>query len=269
MDDLINKVLDKTRPPLDRLVDLMAALRSENGCAWDRKQTHQSLLPYLIEESYEVIEAVENEDYAELKNELGDLLCQVVFHAQIARERGDFDIHDSARAIVDKLIERHPHVFGQRADLNPQQVRDQWEKIKLNSPERDTIFGGVPKSMPALNLAFRVGEKAGGLGFDWNEAAEVIEKIKEEVGEIEQEIPDGDLGRLSDEVGDLLFAVASLSRKLGIDPEQALKRSLRKFMDRFEIMSAEITSEGHSFDDFTLDELEVRWQAVKRSRGSD
>ncbi len=269
MDDLISKVLDKSRPPLDRLVDLMAALRSENGCAWDRKQTHRSLLPYLIEESYEVIEAVENDDYPELKKELGDLLCQVVFHAQIASERGDFDIHDSARAIVEKLIERHPHVFGERTDLNPQQVRDQWEKIKLNSPERDSIFGGVPKSMPALNLAFRVGEKAGGLGFDWNEASEVIAKIREELGEIEQEIPGRDRERLSDEVGDMLFAVASLSRKLGVDPEQALKKSLRKFMSRFEKMSQEITAEGHSLEDFSLEQLEERWQAVKRSRDSN
>jgi tetrapyrrole methylase family protein/MazG family protein len=265
MDDLISRVLDKTRPPLDRLVDLMAVLRSEHGCAWDRKQTHESLLPYLIEESYEVVEAVENGDYSELRQELGDLLCQVVFHAQIASERGDFTVHDSALSIVEKLIVRHPHVFEAPNKLNPQQVRDQWEQIKLKSPERDSIFGGVPKSMPALNLAFRIGEKAGGLGFDWDNASEVIAKIKEELAEIEQEIPQRNADRLADEIGDLLFASASLSRKLGIDPEQALKKALRKFMDRFEIMSEELAAEGRSFEEFTLEQLEKRWQAAKRN----
>lgn len=269
MDELISKVLDKTRSPLDRLIDLMAVLRSEQGCAWDRKQTHESLLPYLIEESYEVVEAVENGDYSELQQELGDLLCQVVFHAQIASERGDFTVHDAARSIVEKLIERHPHVFHERNDLDPQQVRDQWEKIKLKSPDRESIFGGVPKSMPALNLAFRIGEKAGGLGFDWNHASEVIAKIKEEVAEIEREIPQENVERLADEIGDLLFASASLSRKLGVDPEQALKKSLRKFMERFEIMSAELAAEGRSFDEFTLEQLEERWQTVKRQSNSE
>ena len=265
MDDLISKVLDKSRPPLDRLVDLMAVLRSDQGCAWDRKQTHQSLLPYLIEESYEVVEAVENQDYSELQKELGDLLCQVVFHAQIASERGDFTVHDAARSSVEKLIERHPHVFDKRNDLNPQQVRDQWEKIKLKAADRDSIFGGVPNSMPALNLAFRIGEKAGGLGFDWNIPAEVIAKIREELSEIEAEIPEENAERLSDEIGDLLFASASLARKLGVDPEQALKKSLRKFMNRFEIISKEIASEGRSFEDFTLEQLEERWQKVKKN----
>ncbi|MBU0983717.1 MAG: MazG family protein, partial [candidate division Zixibacteria bacterium] len=143
--------------PFERLVEVMAILRAPGGCAWDRAQDHRSLLPYLIEESYEVIEAVESGSDGELKEELGDLLCQVVFHAQLAREREAFTIDDAATAIVDKLIRRHPHVFGDRADLDPQQVRDQWERIKTESGEKDSVLGGLPASMPALTQAYRMG----------------------------------------------------------------------------------------------------------------
>lgn len=263
--------LDTNRAAFERLVALMALLRSGDGCAWDRAQTHQSLLPYLIEESYEVVEAVETGDDRELREELGDLLCQIVFHAQLASEREAFTIEDSTRTIVEKLIHRHPHVFGERRELAPQQVRDQWEKIKTDSGEKKSVLSGLPSSMPALTMAFRTGEKAGGVGFDWKNASDVLEKIEEEISEIRKELADADSRtevsnkeRLMEEFGDLLFAAASAARKAGVDPERALKRALGKFRVRFEQLEAEVKSTRGRFDDYTLEELEEIWQQVKR-----
>ncbi len=268
MNDLKAKVLDKTIPPFERLCLLMEVLRSPEGCAWDRAQTHHSLLPYLIEEAYEVVEAVESGDHEELKDELGDVICQVVFHAQLAREKGLFEANDSVNCIIDKLVRRHPHVFGEQKELNPQQVRDQWEKIKTGSGEKKTVLGGLPRSMPALTMAFRIGEKAGGVGFDWDCASDVFEKIDEELGEIKQELdstgPDRQ-ERIAEEFGDLLFAVASAARKLKVDPEAALRKALLKFIGRFEKLEQEVNESGRVFDDYTLDQLEDIWQRVKKT----
>lgn len=263
MSDYTRKVFEPGTPPFERLIAVMAVLRSEDGCAWDRKQTHQSLLPYLIEEAHEVVEAVESGEPDQLKEELGDLLCQVVFHAQLAREAGQFEIDDCADSIVEKLIRRHPHVFDEKKDLSPKQVRDQWEKVKVESGEKESVLSGIPKSMPALTMAFRIGEKVGGVGFDWENARQVIDKITEETEEINQEIDLGDKERLADEIGDLLFAVSSLARKLEIDPEQALKKALRKFTVRFDRLEAIVTASGRPMDSYSLDELETIWQRVK------
>ncbi|HUV31854.1 MAG TPA: nucleoside triphosphate pyrophosphohydrolase [Acidobacteriota bacterium] len=268
MSDLKAQVLDKSLPPFKRLTLLMEMLRSPQGCNWDRKQTHETLLPYLIEETYEVVDSIAYQRYAELKEELGDLLCQVVFHAQLARERGEFDIDDAVTHLVDKLIRRHPHVFGRPRDLSPQEVRDQWEKIKVNSGEKPSVLSGLPRSMPALTMAFRMGEKAGGFGFDWSDPTEVMEKVEEELKELRQEIfsPSREGGdRIESEVGDLLFATASLARKLSVDPELALKRALDKFRRRFERMEGEIASRGGTFDEYTLEQLEQLWQELKRT----
>ncbi|MEW5923730.1 MAG: nucleoside triphosphate pyrophosphohydrolase, partial [Candidatus Zixiibacteriota bacterium] len=164
--------------PFNKLVEIMATLRSPGGCNWDRKQTHESLLPYLIEETYEVVEAIENRDPMHLREELGDLLIQIIFHARIAEEAGYFSINDAINDINEKLINRHPHVFGEKKDLQPQEVRDQWEKIKIDSGEKKSVINGIPKSAPALVKAFRFGEKAGGVGFDWNNPSEVLDKVK-------------------------------------------------------------------------------------------
>jgi len=263
MPDNKRKVFDTTIAPFDRLVAVFEVLRSENGCAWDRKQTHKSLLPYLIEEAYEVYEAIENEDYVELKEELGDLVCQAVFHAQLAKERGDFEINDSITHIVEKLIRRHPHIFETEKELNAQEVRDQWEKIKVESGEKKNVLSGLPKSMPALTMAFRIGEKAGGVGFDWEKPADVIKKIAEEIEELKAEIFSDNKDGIEDEIGDLLFAVASLARKVEIDPEIALKRALNKFKTRFLKLENEIRSDGKSYDDYSLAELEIIWQKIK------
>lgn len=263
MSNLKARISDSDLTPFERLVLIMEILRSDEGCAWDRKQTHKSLLPYLIEETYEAAEAIEDEDAVALKEELGDVLLQVVFQAQLASEASKFDINDSIRSIVAKLINRHPHVFGDRKDLKPDQVRDQWEKIKVNSGEKESVLGGLPRSMPALMMAFRIGEKAGGVGFDWKEAAEVVEKVDEEIAEIRVEIGRDDKERLADEIGDLLFAVASLSRKLDIDPERALKQALDKFRARFGRLEDHVNASGRHFEDYTLEELEEIWQGVK------
>lgn len=255
---------DKSIPPWERLKLIMAILRSEDGCAWDRKQTHSSLLPYLVEETYEVVEAVESGDFGALREELGDLLCQIVFHAQLASEKGAFGADDAIESIIDKLIKRHPHVFGKRYDLNPQQVRDQWEKIKVESGEKKTLFSGLPDSMPALNMAFRIGEKAAGLGFDWKQPSDILDKLSEEFEEVKAEIQSGNKEYLTNEIGDLLFATASLARKLEVDPEQALKHALRKFKSRFGMLEEKICASGKTFQDFTLEQLEELWQKNKR-----
>jgi MazG family protein len=225
-------------------------------------------VPYLIEEAYEVIEVIEDGQFSELREELGDLMVQVVFHAQIAREREDFDVNDVILHVVEKLIRRHPHVFGEQKDLNPEQVRDQWEKIKTESGEKKSVLGGLPKSMPALTQAFRVGEKAGGVGFDWERPEDVLEKLEEEIAELRAELPgDGPeaRARLTDEIGDLLFAASSLARKLDIDPEVALRQALGKFRDRFSRLEARVNGGDRKFGDYTLDELEAIWQQVKHT----
>ncbi|PKK84169.1 MAG: nucleoside triphosphate pyrophosphohydrolase [candidate division Zixibacteria bacterium HGW-Zixibacteria-1] len=249
--------------PFNRLIDIMAILRSPGGCNWDRKQTHVSLLPYLIEETYEVVEAVESGDPQHLREELGDLLIQIIFHARIAEEAGHFNINDAINDINEKLINRHPHVFGEKKDLKPQEVRDQWEKIKIDSGEKKSVINGIPKSAPALVKAFRFGEKAGGVGFDWNNPSEVLEKVKEEVGEIEVEMNSGDVEKLEHEIGDALFAISSLARKMDINPEQALNKTLEKFQKRFNHIEAKVAESGKSFGAFTLEELEAWWQEAK------
>jgi tetrapyrrole methylase family protein/MazG family protein len=271
MSELTDRVFDEKLTPFERLTLLMAILRSPEGCNWDRQQTHQSLLPYLIEEAYEVVEVIEEGKSEELREELGDLLVQVVFHAQLARERGEFTIDDTVTDVVDKLIRRHPHVFGERKELNPKQVRDQWETIKTTSGEKASVLGGLPRTMPALTMAFRLGEKAGGVGFDWTRAREVLDKIEEEVRELKQAMESQSSDRkerLTDEIGDLLFATASLARKLEIEPETALRNALNKFRDRFGRLEETVKSSGKNFRDFTLDELEAIWQANKSEKSS-
>ena len=213
---------------------------------------------------YEVIEAIEAGDSDALREELGDLLCQVVFHAQLAKEAGAFNIDDSINHIVDKLVRRHPHVFAEQKELTPKQVRDQWEKIKVESGEKQSVLSGIPSSMPALTMAFRIGQKAGGVGFDWKKAADVIDKLREEIGEISGAMQQGDKEALTDEIGDLLFAAASLARKLEIDPEQALRQALKKFRQRFEKLERQVNETGRSFESFTLEQLEDIWQRIKK-----
>lgn len=260
-------------PPFQRLVELMRILRSPGGCAWDAKQTHESLIPYLIEETYEVIDALESlgdkpGNYAQLREELGDFLTQFVFHGLLAEEAGGFTVDEVITTLTDKLIRRHPHVFAEvAAPDDPAEVRKIWEKQKLkernSSGQRKRLLEGVPTSMPALTRAYRLGEKAAGVGFDWPEVAPLVEKIDEELAELKVEIAAGDKTKSAEEIGDLLFVVASLARKMGINPERSLHQSLRKFTERFTYIEERVISSGRSWDDFTLEELESWWVEAK------
>ncbi len=260
---------DPNLAPFERLVELMRILRAPGGCAWDAKQTHQSLIPYLVEETYEVIDALEEDDSDQLKEELGDLLVQFVFHGEIAQDSGEFTINESIEAVIDKLIRRHPHVFAEN-EQSPDavEVRQQWERQKLAEKGQDgrprLLLDGVPKSMPALNQAYRLGEKSAGVGYDWRKAEDVLEKIQEEIDELSVEISSGDKDKQTEEIGDLLFVVASLARKLEIDPEQALKISLRKFHNRFNYIEEQVLSSGKGWQEFTLEQLEAWWAESKR-----
>jgi len=268
---------DTSLPPFERLVALLKTLRAPGGCAWDAKQTHESLLPYLIEECYEVVDAIEAGQSEQLKEELGDLLVQFVFHGVLAEEKQDFQIDEVITETVEKLIRRHPHVFGAAAQIGSAgEVRQQWEKRKLEEKQADgrqkRLLDGAPKSMPGLTQAFRLGEKAAGIGFDWPDAATVMEKVHEELGELEEALAEKDISRRTakqtEEIGDLLFVLCSLSRKLDINPEQALKGSLQKFRRRFTFIEESVIASGRAWDDFTLAELESRWLAAKDSECS-
>jgi tetrapyrrole methylase family protein/MazG family protein len=259
----VNDQYDKL-PPLQRLKAIMARLRQKDGCQWDQAQTHTSLLPYLIEESYEVVEAIEGDRVDDLKEELGDLLTQVYFHAQIASEEGRFTIDDVAEATAEKLIRRHPHVFGEKKALNPAEVRDQWERIKVESNEKPSVLGGVPTTMPALLLAYRVGEKAAGVGFDWKDPRDIFDKFREEIIEFEEEFDRRDKEGMIHELGDLIFALVNLARKIDVDPEYALRQTVGRFIERFDFIEESLKQQGKSFSETTLEEMEELWQKAKK-----
>ena len=251
----------------DELVRIMARLRAPGGCPWDREQTHESIKPYLIEEAYEVIEAIDGGDQEELKKELGDLLLQVVFHAQMAEEAGQFDVAAVAGAICAKLLHRHPHVFGDVEVKDADEVLQNWSRIKAQeragSEDRSAI-AGVPRGMPALLRAARLGEKASHVGFDWKKAAEVLDKVHEEVGELEEALLAGRREEIEAELGDVLFALTSLARHCDIEPESALAKAADRFSHRFRRMEEKFHAEGRDLHDVPAEEMEAAWQRVKK-----
>jgi MazG family protein len=256
----------------NELVSIMAQLRSPEGCPWDREQTLSSLRPYLLEETYEALEALDNGDTAALCEELGDLLLEVVFLSRIAEEGGSFSVADAIDAIVRKLVRRHPHVFGRDAKLStPHEVRGKWEEMKASERSHastpKTILGGVPKTLPSLLRAYEYGARAAAVGFDWIQPGDVVDKIEEEVRELRESVNLANPGNdaVAEELGDLLFAVANLSRKLGVEPEAALRRANDKFLARFSEVERRITASGQRMQEKTLDELEATWQDVKQS----
>jgi MazG family protein len=257
-----------------RLVQIMAVLRSSEGCPWDRAQTIDSLKPFVLEETYEVLEAIDRHDHAALCEELGDFLFEAVFLAQLESEGGHFTIADSLKSIADKLVRRHPHVFardsGNAGIDTPDKVVTKWEEIKAQerggSAKKKTLLSGVPVTLPALLRAYEIGIRAKSVGFEWNKVTDVMDKIQEEVDELRQEIGDGsaiDRARAEDEMGDLLFTMAHLSRQLGIEPETALRKANDKFTKRFETMETAIETSGRKMTDMTLDQLEAEWQDAK------
>jgi len=249
----------------------MARLRAPGGCPWDREQTFATIAPFTIEEAYEVDDAIRREHWTDLREELGDLLLQVVFHAQMAREAGSFDFEAVATGIADKMVRRHPHVFGdvKVADADAQTVA--WEehkeserRAKASAEGRSaSVLDGVAAGLPALMRAVKLQRRAARVGFDWPHAAEVFLKINEELSEIKEEMKNGSAQRVSDEIGDLLFAVVNLARHLQADPEAALRHANAKFERRFRQVEAELAHAGRSPDDAGLDELEALWQRVK------
>jgi MazG family protein len=261
----------------ERLVEIMRRLRAPDGCPWDREQTPASLRPFVLEETYEVLEAIESGSPAQLREELGDFLFEAVFLAQMSEEAGDFSIGDAIDAICDKLVRRHPHVFQRTATdtaLTSNQVIEKWETLKarereaagLPAKKQKTTLGGVPKTLPALLRAYEISSRAAAVGFDWAKADDVLDKIEEEVAEVRQEVESGATGHLSraeDEMGDLLFAISNLSRKLGVEPEAALRRANEKFTARFDAVERALISRGRSLDEATLDEMEEEWQKAK------
>ena len=262
----------------ERLVEIMRTLRAPGGCPWDREQTIQSLKPYVLEETYEVLEAIEQGTPADLREELGDFIFEAVFLAQLSEEAGDFSIGDSLQAICDKLVRRHPHVFAREAGhegITSERVLERWEQIKAQERQSagkpakaKTTLSGVPKSAPALLRAYELSERAARVGFDWQRADDVLAKIEEEVAEVRAEVESGalqDAARAEEEMGDLLFAIANLARKLGIEPESALRRANAKFTTRFEALERAFADRGEKLSDAGLEKLEAEWQRVKDS----
>jgi ATP diphosphatase len=263
---------------ISRLIEIMAALRDPvSGCPWDVEQNFTTIAPYTVEEAHEVADAIARNDMGDLCEELGDLLLQVVYHAQMAREIGAFDFGDTVEAITRKLIRRHPHVFGDADARAAGAAKGMWERIKAEEKreraerrgelERPSgLLDGVSASMPAMERAVKLQAKASTVGFDWNDPRAVLAKIREEIGEIEAELDTAERSpeRIEDEVGDLLFAVANLSRHLKVDPDQALRRTNAKFMQRFKAIETALAAEGRSPKDASLDEMEALWQAAKR-----
>lgn len=264
-----------------RLIEIMAALRTPGtGCPWDLEQSFATIAPYTLEEAYEVADAIARADMGDLREELGDLLLQVVFHARMAEEDGAFDFGGVVEAITAKLIRRHPHVFGTARDLSPEAVKGLWGEIKAQEKReraqaraaaglpveeaQQGALAGVPLPLPALTRALKLQEKASRVGFDWNDARQVLAKIREETQEVAEALEDGGIAAIRDEMGDLLFAVVNLARHAGVDPEDALRGTNDKFTRRFGHVEQRLAADGRRPDQASLDEMEALWQEAKQ-----
>jgi MazG family protein len=269
-----------------RLVEIMSALRGPGGCPWDREQTIDTLKPFVLEETYEVLEAIDRHDHAGLCEELGDFVFEAVFVAQLESEAGQFTIADSLKSVADKLVRRHPHVFARAAGEasldTAAQVRTRWEEIKAQeraSEQADraptaakSLLSGLAPTLPALLRAYHISTRAASVGFDWSGAGDVLHKMQEEVDELRQvvEAPGpADHARAEEEMGDLLFTIANLSRKLGIEPETALRKANDKFTRRFGTLEQSVAASGRAMNDMTLEDLEAEWQRLKSSRHAE
>ena len=260
----------------DRLVEIMRTLRSPDGCPWDREQTLSSLRPFLLEETYEVLDALDRADPKALCDELGDLVFEAIFLAQLCTEEGHFTITDALEAATTKLIRRHPHVFGDRdgghtSVKTADDVKRRWEEIKADEQQaagqQPSLLGGIPATMPALLRAYRIGRRAATVGFDWNEPGEVMRKVEEELSELRAAIDESHHGHVEEELGDLLFAVANLARHLGVEPEGALGHANRKFSERFRSLEQRLQERGKALRDASFEEMEAEWGQVKKELG--
>jgi MazG family protein len=251
---------------MERLLGLMRTLRSEKGCPWDREQTLQSLKPYLLEECYEAVDALDSGDRARLCDELGDVLLQIVFQSQLAGEEGSFCFDDVATAIADKLVRRHPHVFGEVKVSGSAEVTKNWEAIKKGekgAEPRKSAVDGIPRSAPALHKAQQIQKRAARVGFDWDTVHQVVDKVEEEIGEVKEAMASGDPKKIKEEIGDLLFAAVNLSRFLGHSAEEALDETIRKFTRRFQGIEQRLHAQGRKMNDCKLTELDAIWNEIK------
>lgn len=250
-----------TGDAFEALVEVMRRLRAPDGCPWDREQTLETLRTYVIEEAYEVVQAIEDGDTAALREELGDLLMQVVFQAGLTEDQGQFDIADVCRASARKLIARHPHVFGDHKAKDASEVLSRWEGYKR--AEGKGVLDGVPRRLPALLMALRVSEKASRVGFDWPDLSGVLAKLDEEVGELREALASGDADAVEEEIGDVLFVVANVARLKGLDPEAALRRMIERFRARFSMIEAALSREGREVSKTPLGTLDALWEEAK------
>lgn len=262
---------------LDRLMEIMHVLRGPDGCPWDREQTLQSLRPFVIEETSELLDALDAGDLAGIREELGDVVFEAVFLAELCAEAGHFTLGDALQVVIDKLIRRHPHVFTADGALLPKSaaitssgVKAQWDDIKNDEraeagKPRKTILGGVPRALPALLRAETIGRKVSAVGFDWSDPADVLDKVEEEVRELREALSHGGptAPETEEELGDLFFALANLTRKMGLSPETVLRKANDKFQDRFELMERTAFDEGHALGNLSFDDLDARWNAAK------
>jgi MazG family protein len=253
-----------------KLVDIMARLRAPGGCPWDREQTLESLRGFVLEETYEVLDAIDRGDHDALRGEIGDMLFEGVFLAQVETDAGRFSVADSVRHISEKLVRRHPHVFGDTAGVDtPGKVVEQWEQIKAKEQQsqgrKKALLAGVPKSMPALARAAEIGTRVAAVGFDWAKTDDVVAKIEEEVGELRAAVTHESHERVEEEMGDLLFSIAQLARQLEVDPESALRKANEKFTKRFTALEEVFLEQGRSIHDSTLEQMEEVWQRVKNA----
>jgi XTP/dITP diphosphohydrolase len=244
-----------------RLLDIMDTLRAE--CPWDKKQTLESLRHLTIEETYELADAIEENDLQEIKKELGDLMLHMVFYSKIGSEKGAFDVADVLNSVCDKLIHRHPHIYGDVEAATEEEVKANWEAIKLKEKGTQSVLQGVPRGLPALVKAIRIGDKARGAGFDWDQPQDVWDKIKEELGEFENAQKSGNQEEIEGELGDVLFSIVNFARLSNLDPELALERTNKKFIYRFTYMEKKAREQGKSLNEMTLPEMELLWNEAK------
>lgn len=266
----MNKNMPDEKYDFTRVISIIRTLRSENGCPWDNEQTYQTLRKYLLEETYEALDAIDRENYKDMCEELGDTLWEILFVARIAEQDGHFTIDDVIQMLGEKMVRRHPHIFGDAKAENSGKVLKQWAQIKLEEGKTDRmgeILKGVPQSLPALLRAHRISERVSKVGFDWENKEQVMEKFEEELGEFQSAVAANDLSGIEEEFGDLMFTMVNLARHLGISSEDALRKSTEKFTRRFNEIENVVVQKGQSLSGKSIEELEALWQQSKKKVG--
>lgn len=247
-----------------KLIEIMSTLRGKKGCPWDKEQTRESLKPFLVEETYEVLEAIDEGDPEKTKEELGDLLFQIIFHCQIAKEKGEFDIHGVINKISEKMTGRHPHVFGDANYETSEEVLKQWEERKKEEGKgRESILEGIPRELPSLLRAHRIQARAARIGFDWERVEDVLKKLDEEVDEFKAALNRKNQAEIEDELGDIFFVLVNISRFVGVNPEDALRKTISKFISRFRYIEMKASESGRRLSDMTLQEMDELWNEAK------